>query len=60
MNPSLRDESLERFYHRGYNSFDNTLIFRNELLDLNEILSALAVLQNNCKGLILDFPKFNP
>jgi hypothetical protein len=56
MNPSLRDESLEKFYHRGYNSFNKTLIFRNELLDLNEILNALAAIQNNCKGLVLDFP----
>ncbi|MEO3408520.1 hypothetical protein AAFN85_31690 [Mucilaginibacter sp. CAU 1740] len=44
MNPSLRsgifgDEPLNT--HRGYNSFNNTLVFRDETLDLNDILSAI-------------------
>jgi hypothetical protein len=56
MNPSLRDESLERFYHRGYNSFNKTLIYRDKFLDLNEILNTMAAIQNNCKDLVIDFP----
>jgi len=56
MNPSLNGRELENFHHRGYNSFNNTLIFRGELLDLNEILKALEEIRNNCKGLVLDYP----
>lgn len=47
MNPSLRGEN--NFGHRGYNSFNNTLIFRGELLDLNEVLIALKTIHDNCK-----------
>src|ERR1700743_561975 len=44
MNPSFRsgifgDPPLNT--HRGYNTFDNSLLFRNETLYLNEILEAL-------------------
>ncbi len=35
--------------HRGYNSFNNTLVFRDEILDLTEIMIALDELLNNCK-----------
>ncbi|MFY0483446.1 hypothetical protein ACI6PS_12655 [Flavobacterium sp. PLA-1-15] len=56
MNPSLNGRDFENFHHRGYNSFNDTLIFRGELLDLNEILNALEEIRNNCKGLVLDYP----
>lgn len=56
MNPSINGRELEKFHHRGYNSFNNTLIFRGELLDLNEILNALEDLSNNCKRFVLDYP----
>lgn len=52
MNPSLRGD-LPRNDHRGYNSFNNTLIFRGESLDLNEILKALEEVYNNCKPYVL-------
>lgn len=48
MNPSLQGRSLSGA-HRGYNSFNNTLIFRGESLDLGEVLMALEDLLNNCK-----------
>jgi len=53
MNPSFRsgvfgDPPLNT--HRGYNSFDNTLVFRDEILDLNELLMALDNILNNCKS----------
>lgn len=50
MNPSLRGiVSMPSCDHRGYNSFNNTLIFRGEVLDLNEILKALKEILNNCR-----------
>lgn len=55
MNPSLYGNGTTNA-HRGYNSFNNTLLFRGELLDLNEILNALDVVRNNCKSLVLDYP----
>ena len=48
MNPSLRGTTASRD-HRGYNSFNNTLIFRGESLDLGEVLKALEELLDNCK-----------
>lgn len=54
MNPSLSGRSMKS--HRGYNSFNKTLEFRGETLDLNEILNALEEIRNNCKGLCLDYP----
>ncbi|MFC7526890.1 hypothetical protein ACFQRK_23235 [Parapedobacter sp. GCM10030251] len=48
MNPSLRGGSLT-YHHRGYNSFNNTVIFRGELLDLSEILNTLEEIFENCK-----------
>ena len=52
MNPSLNsgifgDEPLDT--HRGYNSFNNTLVFRGETLDLEEVLLALEDILKNCK-----------
>lgn len=53
MNPSLRsgifnDPPLNS--HRGYNSFNNSLVFRNQTLYLDEVLSALGNILNNCKS----------
>lgn len=52
MNPSLRG-SMATNDHRGYNSFNNTLIFRGELLNLNEVLDALGALLNSCRPYVL-------
>jgi len=52
MNPSLRDPffpSPTSNAHRGYNSFNNTVVFRGETLELNEILTALDHIADNCK-----------
>ena len=48
MNPSFRGASIANV-DRGYNSFNNTLIFRGEVLDLNNIFKALEEILNNCK-----------
>lgn len=48
MNPSLTGR-FDLGSHRGYNSFNNTLIFRGESLDLGEVLKALEEILNNCK-----------
>jgi hypothetical protein len=52
MNPSFRSGIFGEpplNTHRGYNSFNNTLVFRDETLDLSEILTALDNIFNNCK-----------
>jgi len=53
MNPSLKsglfnDSPLNT--HRGYNSFNNSLVFRNEIFYLDEVLTALDKLLINCKS----------
>ncbi|MBX2968275.1 MAG: hypothetical protein KF803_02805 [Cyclobacteriaceae bacterium] len=48
MNPTLRGFSASSD-HRGYNTFNNTLIFRGESLDLDIVLKALEELLGNCK-----------
>lgn len=53
MNPSLRNvhfgmPSLNT--HRGYNSFNNSVVFRSETLYLDEILSALDTIFKACKS----------
>jgi hypothetical protein len=40
---------IPEYTHRGYNSFNNTLVFRDEILDLNELLLAVDNILNNCK-----------
>ncbi|PJJ83398.1 hypothetical protein [Mucilaginibacter auburnensis] len=52
MNPSFNsgifgNEPLET--HRGYNSFNNTLVFRGETFDLDAVLTALNDILNKCK-----------
>jgi hypothetical protein len=48
MNPSFRGASVANV-DRGYNSFNNTLIFRGKVLDLNKVLKAIEEILNNCK-----------
>jgi hypothetical protein len=52
MNPSL-SESGTNNTHRGYNSFNNSLVFRGKSLDLTAILKALDEIRNNCKPYVL-------
>lgn len=51
MNPSFPGSNLNS--HRGFNSFDNTLEFRGEKLDLNDILNAMENIFENCKPFTL-------
>jgi hypothetical protein len=53
MNPNLPGRMLMNNNHRGYNSFNNTLIFRGESLDLGEVLKALKEIDDNCKPYVL-------
>lgn len=55
MNPSFGGV-LTSNHHRGYNSIDNTLVFRGNKLDLNKVLTALLEVYNNCKLYVLDIP----
>ena len=48
MNPSLRGTFASRD-HRGYNSIDNTLLFRGDLLNLGEVIRALEEMVDKCK-----------
>lgn len=51
MNPSLNSiwGDLPPQGNRGYNSFNNSVVFRGETMDLNEVLDALGRLLENCK-----------
>ncbi|MEQ9405076.1 MAG: hypothetical protein RIM99_15910 [Cyclobacteriaceae bacterium] len=52
MNPDLHN-SIGHSYNRGYNSFDNTLVFRGKVLNLNGVLSSLQEILNKCKPFVL-------
>jgi hypothetical protein len=52
MNPSLRS-GLPPTDHRGYNSFNNTLVFRGETLELGKLLKALDEILSNCSQFVL-------
>lgn len=52
MNPSLRGPMATND-HRGYNSSNNTLIFRGESLDLNKVLNAIEEILDNCRPYVL-------
>lgn len=54
MNPSLRGDSASGD-HRGYNSFNNTVVFRGEELDLNELLKALDEIFVRCEPYTLRY-----
>lgn len=47
MNPSLLSRNLNT--HRGYNSFNNTVIFRGETLDLDSIFIEIENIFEICK-----------
>lgn len=52
MNPHLNSGIFGNpptYTHRGYNTFNNTVVFRNEILDFNELFEALENVYNNCK-----------
>ena len=52
MNPHLNSGifgNSPRYTHRGYNTFNNTVVFRNEILDFNELFKELKNIYNNCK-----------
>lgn len=56
MNPSLKVEGFpdeEMNAHRGYNSFNNTVVFRGETLELDPVMIALEILCENCKLYVL-------
>jgi len=51
MNPSMH--SIETSYcHRGYNSFNNTLVIRGQTLDLSEILKSIEEIKLKCSPYI--------
>lgn len=52
MNPSLRSPMAAND-HRGYNSFNSTLIIRGELLDLEKVLNALEEIRHSCSHYVL-------
>lgn len=52
MNPSLQTFGLSNS-NRGYNTFNNTLIFRGEILDINEVLKVIEYILQNCRGYFL-------
>ena len=41
--------SLPRLFHRSYNPSSQTLSFRNESIDLAEVLAALAEIREKCR-----------
>ncbi len=46
MNPSM--SNLEMKCHRGYNSFNNTLVIRGQILDLDAVLKAIEEIYLKC------------
>ena len=52
MNPS-QNTFINQTVNRGYNSIDNTLVFRGEILDLNEVLNSLEEILEKCKPYVL-------
>jgi len=51
MNPSMRGPF--NFSHRGYNSFNKTLVFRDEVFDLGALLKALEEVRGKCGHFVL-------
>ena len=52
MNPSL-NSFVGESCHRGYNSFNNTLVIHGEVLDLNEIIKAVEQCKLKCRSLFI-------
>lgn len=48
MNPSMSTFGTKHC-HRGYNSFNNTLVIRGEVLDLNAVLEAIEEIYLKCR-----------
>lgn len=48
MNPNFNGEASPNV-HRGYNAFNNTLLYRGDLLDLGGLMNALDNIQEACK-----------
>lgn len=55
MNPSFKGGTGGNT-HRGYNSIDNTLLFRGEILDMNKVLHALSAVGDTCKLYVMNVP----
>ena len=51
MNPSMyhRSQGMSNNSHRGYNSYNDTLVFRGESLDLSAVLQALQEVKFSCR-----------
>ncbi|MCA0960211.1 hypothetical protein LCL86_14225 [Muricauda ruestringensis] len=52
MNPDL-GLSIGEACHRGYNSYNNTLVIHGEILDLNDIVEAVAKVKVKCESLFI-------
>lgn len=52
MNPS-QNSLMSQTVNRGYNSIDNTLVFRGEILNLNEVLNSLEEILDKSKPFVL-------
>ena len=52
MNPSL-SSSIGESCHRGFNSYNNTLVIHGEILDLNDIVDAVEQLKLKCESLFI-------
>ena len=52
MNPSMSSFG-HNTSHRGYNLYNNTLVFRGGILDLGEALDALEKIRVTCGGYVL-------
>lgn len=50
INPSLNSFAIE-YCHRGYNTYNNTLVIHGETLDLNDIVNAVEEINLKCKSL---------
>lgn len=52
MNPFL-SSSIGESCHRGYNSYNNTLVIHGKILDLNDIVDAVEQLKFRCESLFM-------
>lgn len=52
MNPSL-SSSIGESCHRGYNSYNNTLIIHGEILNIGDIVDAVKQLKFKCESLFI-------
>ena len=52
MNPFL-SSSIGESCHRGYNSYNNTLVIHGEILDLNDIVDTVEQLKLKCESLFI-------